>query len=111
MISDQRAHHRVSFFLGADVYKDPAGQKTGRAIIRDISFSGVRIETLEALEQGENVYLDFEIAGKFPFRRVPALVTRTYHHAGSYLAGLSFQRGEDRRHIRQALTYMIESST
>jgi hypothetical protein len=53
MISDQRAHNRVSFFVGGDIYREAEGEKVGRVIIRDISFSGLRIETLEPWEPGE----------------------------------------------------------
>ncbi len=110
MISEQRTHHRVSFFLGGDIFKDPNADKVGRVIIRDISFSGIRIETLESFEPGETVFLDFDVCGRFSFHRVPAMVARTNRHAGSYLTGLSFRRGEDRRRIRQALAFMIENS-
>jgi hypothetical protein len=111
MISDQRSHYRVSFFLGGDIYKTVDGERIGRAIIRDVSFSGMRIETLEPLEQGETVYLDFEVGGRFRFPKVPLMVARLYRHTGSYLIGLTFQRGEDKRRVRQALAFMIESSS
>ncbi|MBI4396731.1 MAG: PilZ domain-containing protein, partial [Elusimicrobia bacterium] len=87
------------------------GERVGRAVIRDISYSGMRIETLEALEQGETIFLDFDIAGRFVFQKVPMLITRVYRHSGSLLLGLTFQKGYDRRHIRHALTYVVESST
>ncbi len=110
MISDQRAHNRVSFFVGGDIYRQAEGQKVGRAIIRDISFSGLRIETLESWEPGEVVYLDFAIAGRFEFRRVPVVVARREGNMGSFVTGLNFRQGEDRRRVRHALTYAIENS-
>ena len=110
MISDQRAHNRVSFFVGGDIYRQAEGQKVGRAIIRDISFSGLRIETLESWEPGEVVYLDFAIAGRFEFRRVPVVVARSERNMGSFVTGLNFRQGEDRRRVRHALTYAIENS-
>ena len=107
MITDQRSHYRVSFFMGGDLYKVGNSLKFGRAVIRDISTSGMRVETLEPLEQGEMVYVDFEIGGRFQFEKVPATVARLYPHTGSFLLGLSFQRGEDRRHVREALVYSL----
>jgi hypothetical protein len=110
MISDQRAHSRVSFFVGGDIYRAAEGDKIGRVIIRDISFSGLRIETLEPWEPGETVFLDFAIAGRFEFRRVPVVVARSDGNQGSYVTGLNFRQGEDRRRVRHALTYTIENS-
>ncbi|MBL0059371.1 MAG: PilZ domain-containing protein [Elusimicrobia bacterium] len=110
MITDQRAHNRVSFFFGGDIYKDADGEKVGRVIIRDISFSGLRIETLEPWEPGQTVFLDFDIAGRFEFRRVPVVVARSDGNQGSFVTGLNFRQGEDRRRVRHALTYAIESS-
>jgi hypothetical protein len=111
MILDQRTNNRVSFFVGGDLYRDAEGEKLGRVVIRDISYSGLCIETLEPLEAGQTAYLDFEIAGRFSFRRVPVMVARTHPGAGSYVTGLNFHRGEDRRKIRHALAYTIESSS
>lgn len=111
MISDSRTHNRVSFFMGGDLYRDPNGHKAGRAVIHDISFSGLRLETLEPLQAGENVFVDFTVCGRFRFNKVPVSVARTQRQGGSYLSGLRFQRGEDRRKIRQALAFAIESST
>jgi hypothetical protein len=110
MISDQRTSHRVSFFMGADVYRSPQGQKVGRAVVRDLSVSGMRLETLDALKQGETIFVDFNVAGKFDFQKTPATVTRVYRHSGSFLAGLTLQRGDDRRRMRQALAFVVESS-
>jgi hypothetical protein len=109
MISDQRNHNRVSFFVGGDIYPSVDGDKLGRVIIRDISYSGLCIETLEPLESGQTAYLDFEIAGRFVFRRVPVTVARSEKNSGSYVTGLNFHRGEDRRKVRHALTFTIES--
>jgi hypothetical protein len=110
MISDQRAHNRVSFFVGGDIYREAEGEKVGRVIIRDISFSGLRIETLEPWKPGDTVFLDFAIAGRFEFRRVPVVVARSDNNQGSFVTGLNFRQGEDRRRVRHALTYTIESS-
>lgn len=110
MISDQRSHNRVSFFVGGDIYKEAEGEKIGRVIIRDISYGGLCIETLEPWESGQVAYLDFEIAGRFAFRRVPVVVARSTKNGGSYVTGLNFHRGDDRRKVRHALTYTIESS-
>jgi len=110
VISDQRTHNRVSFFVGGDIYRESDGEKIGRVIIRDISYGGLCIETLEPWETGEKAFLDFEIAGRFDFRRIPVVVARSEKTVGSYLTGLNFHRGEDRRRVRHALTYTIESS-
>ena len=55
--------------------------------------------------------MDFEIAGRFAFRRVPVVVARSTKNGGSYVPGLNFHRGEDRRKVRHALTFTIESSS
>jgi|GEM_PF-2518808 len=110
MISDQRAHNRVSFFVGGDIYRNPEGEKVGRVIIRDISYSGLSIETLESWEPGELVWVDFVIAARFEFRRIPAIVARSHNVQGSYITGLNFRQGEDRRRVRHALSFAIENS-
>lgn len=110
MISDQRSHNRVSFFVAGDIFRHPEGEKIGRVIIRDISFGGLSIETLESWEPGETAYLDFDIAGRFSFRKIPLTVARTARNGGSYVTGLNFHHGEDRRKIRHALAFTIESS-
>ncbi len=110
MISDQRAHNRVSFFVGGDIYRQPEGEKLGRVVIRDISYSGLCIETLEPWEPGDIAYLDFAIAGRFEFRRIPVIVARSHNQQGSFVTGLNFRQGEDRRRVRHALAFTIESS-
>lgn len=110
MILDQRSHHRVSFFMGGDIYKSADGDRVGRAVIRDASVSGLRIETLLPYEEGATLYLDFMVAGRFQFQKIPALVMRVYRHTGSYLLGLVFQEGHDRRRMRQALTFVMENA-
>lgn len=96
--------------MGGDVYKTATGDRVGRAIIRDASAAGLRIETLLPFEEGETLFLDFTVAGRYQFQRIPALVMRVYRHTGSYLLGLAFQEGHDRRRMRQALTYVMESA-
>jgi hypothetical protein len=108
MITDQRYNPRVSFFMGGDIYKNPRGEKIGRTIIRDLSLSGMRIETLDGLDLNQTVYVDFEVAGKFRFEKVPARVTRIFRHSGVFLAGLCFLDGHDKRRIRQALCFVLE---
>jgi hypothetical protein len=110
MILDQRTSHRVSFFMGGDVYKTADGDRVGRAVVRDASVSGLRIESLVPFQEGETLHLDFTIAGRYQFQRVPALVMRVYRHTGSYLLGLALKEGHDRRRMRQALTFVIESA-
>ncbi|HRY30042.1 MAG TPA: PilZ domain-containing protein [Elusimicrobiota bacterium] len=110
MISDQRHHHRVSFFVGAGVSSNLEGSDSVRAVIRDISVSGLRIETLAKFEEGRTVYLDFNVAGRFQFTKMPAVVKRVYRHGGGFLLGLMMQDGTDRRRVRQALTYVMENA-
>ena len=112
MISDQRTNNRMSFFVGGDMYRDALGEKRmGRVIIRDISVDGLCVECLDALEVGDGVFVDFEIAGRFFFRHVPVTVTRVQKNQGSYLTGLNLRQGEDRRRIKSALAFSIESSS
>ena len=108
MITDQRRDHRVSFFLGGDVYDSPDGSRAGRAVVRDVSVSGLRIEVLAPVEEGRTLYLDFTVAGKFHFQKIPVQVKRLYRHSGSYLLGLAFREAHDRRRAREALAYVIE---
>jgi hypothetical protein len=108
MITDQRYHPRVSFFMGGDIYKNQGGEKIGHTVIRDLSLSGMRVETLECLEVTQTVYVDFSVAGKFAFQRVPARVTRIYRNVGSYMAGLTFIDGHFKRKIHQALNFVLE---
>ena len=107
MISENRGSARVSLFTGGDVYRRPDGDKIGRAIIKDVSATGLRVETLEALAAGEQVYVDFQV-GSHVFSRVPVRVERAHVHAGSFLSGLSFQREDVRHRIRQALAKLFE---
>lgn len=111
MISDQRTNNRVSFFIKGDLYRDPQGlHRVGRVIIRDVSYSGLCVESLEILNPGDDFFLDFEIAGRFFFRRAPVTVTRAQKNQSVCLTGLSLRLGEDRRRIKTALTYAIENS-
>lgn len=110
MITDQRYNPRLSIFMGGDIYKNPHGDKLGRTIIRDISVSGMRIETLDGLAAHETVYVDFDVAGKFQFAKVPARVTRIFRHMDVFLAGLCFLDGHDKRRVHQALSYVLEDS-
>jgi len=110
MISDQRYSPRVSFFMGGDIYVNPNGEKLGRTIIRDLSLSGMRIETLDGLDVNQTIYIDFEVAGKFAFRKVAARVTRLYRHTNCYLAGVTFLDSHEKRRIRHALTFVLEDN-
>jgi hypothetical protein len=109
MISDKRLQHRVSFFLGGDFYDSPKGERVGRAIVRDVSASGIRLEALVEVEIGKTIYLDFAITEKFPFQRVPVTILRAYRHTGTFLLGGSFQAGSDRRRVRQALSFALQN--
>ena len=111
MISDHRNDARVSVFSGGDLYRRPDGDKIGRAIIKDVSATGLRVETLESLPEGEQIFIDFQVGSGPIFTRVPVRVERVQTHAGSFLAGLSFQREDVRDRIRQALAKLFESGT
>ncbi len=109
MISDQRYYPRVSCFSAGDVFADPTGERMARAVIHDLSSGGLNIETLANLEQGQTVYIDFEVAGKFVFEKSPALVVRVTRQQGSFQSGLTFRDGHDRRRLRTALNYLIDN--
>jgi hypothetical protein len=108
MISDNRSHPRVGIFSGGELYRRPDGERIGRALIKDVSATGLRVETLETLVPGEQVFLDFQVAGGPVFNRVATRVERVQSHAGSFLAGLSFQREDVRHRIRQVLAKLFE---
>ncbi|MGQ0644152.1 MAG: PilZ domain-containing protein [Elusimicrobiota bacterium] len=108
MLTDQRYHPRVSVFFGGSLYKSPQGEKIGRAIIRDMSQSGMRIESIDPLEKDQTVYVDFEVAGRFDFKKVPALVTRSFKRQSGYLVGLTFLDGHHKRRVRQALSFVLD---
>ncbi len=109
MISDNRGNARVSIFSGGDLYRAPDGEKIGRAILKDVSATGLRVETLEPLTPGEQVFIDFQMAGGPVFSRVAARVERVQAHAGSFHAGLSFQREDVRHRVREALSKLFET--
>lgn len=106
MISDHRKNARVSFFSGGDIYRQPDGERVGRILIKDVSATGLRVETLETLKQGEQVFIDFQIRETI-FKRVPVRVERIQTHAGSFLSGLSFQREDVRSKVQEALRSII----
>lgn len=106
MISDHRKNARVSFFSGGDLYRTLDGERVGRILIKDVSATGLRVETLESLKPGEQVFVDFHIRGVL-FDRVPVRVERVQAHAGSFLSGLSFQREDIRTKVQEALRSMI----
>lgn len=109
MINDQRSNPRVSLFISGTLYRGPSGEKPGRIVIRDLSAAGIRIESLYTLNKDQILYLDFEIAGRFSFVKVPVKVSRIYRHTGSYLSGLKFMKDEDHVRIQEALVYLIEN--
>ena len=82
MISDNREHSRVSVFFGGDVYRRPDGERVGRAILKDVSVTGLRVETLESLSPGEQVFVDFQMGPSHIFRRVPVRVERVTAMSG-----------------------------
>jgi hypothetical protein len=107
MISDNRRQARVSMFTGGDVYRRPDGERLCRAIIKDVSAGGMQVETLEALQAGEQVFIDFQVPGGAVFSRVAVRVERAQAFAGSFLAGLSFQREDVRTKVREALAKLF----
>lgn len=110
MLTDQRTHYRVLCYVPCDVFESPEGEKKSRVIVKDVSFSGLCVESLEAFEPGETIYVDFSLAGRYVFNRVPVMVSRSNQHGGRHYCGLNFRRGEDRRKVRQALVYLMESA-
>lgn len=108
MITDHRGDVRVSIFSGGDLYRRSDGDRIGRALIKDVSATGLRVETLEALSLGEKVFIDFQIGKEAVFMRVPVKVERVRSYAGSFLAGISFQQEEDRLQVRRALAKLFE---
>ena len=109
MISDNRRQARVSVFTGGDLYRQPDGPKVCRAILKDVSVGGLQVEMLESLHAGEQVFIDFQIPGSPVFSRVAVRVERIQPFAGSFLAGLSFQREDVRSRVREALKKFVES--
>jgi hypothetical protein len=107
MMPDQRGNPRVSIFTGGDLYRTPDGERVGRALLIDVSVTGIKVETLEPLEVGEQVFIDFQMKDHI-FSRVPVRVERVQSHPGSYLSGLSFQREDVRHRVRQALMKLFE---
>jgi hypothetical protein len=107
VIRDQRRDHRVAFFLGADLYLRPDGEKAGRAVVRDLSVSGMRLEALAPVSEGKVLYVDFELAGRYKFQKVPAEVRRVYQHRNGFILGLVFQEPHDRRRLREALSSVL----
>lgn len=110
MILDQRYCPRVSLFLDGELFKDPDGVRISRVVIRDLSSSGMRIEALDGLDLDETVYVDFSVAGRFDFKRIPARVTRIYPSASCNLVGLTFLNGHNKRKIHQALNFVLQDN-
>lgn len=110
MIPEHRDNARVSVFSGGDLFRRPDGDRIGHAVLRDVSVSGVRVETLEPLTAGEQVYIDFQVGRTHVFSRVPVRVERVQSQGASYLAGLSFQREDVRHRVRQALARLFEGN-
>ena len=109
MISDHRTEARVSVFIGGDLYREPGGERFARVLLKDVSATGLKVETLEPLTSGERVFIDFQV-GQNVFVQVPVRVERVQPHAGSYLSGLSFQDEDIRQDVRQSLAKLFESA-
>jgi hypothetical protein len=110
MITDHRGEARVSVFSGGDLYRKSDGDRIGRALVKDVSGTGLRVETLESLSVGDEVFVDFQVGKGGLFLRVPVKVERVRTHAGSFLAGLSFRTEEDRAAVRRALAKLFDPS-
>ena len=107
MITDHRGDVRVSVFSGGDLYRKADGERIGRALVKDVSGTGLKVETLESLSVGETAFIDFQIGKTAVFMRVPVRVERIRSHAGSFLAGMSFLQEEDRAQVRKALSKLF----
>jgi hypothetical protein len=110
MISDLRAHYRLSVRVPGNLYADLQAERSARVIVRELSCSGLGIETLENLEPGQDAVVQFEVGGRYVFARAPVVVLRHFRRPGGAVTALGFRQGEDRRRARQALMYLIENT-
>jgi hypothetical protein len=111
MTSDARYHPRVSLLMAGDLYETPGGDRISRARIKDISTAGLSIETSAELLNGQTLYVDFEIAGRYQFSKIAATVLRVdKKEKDCYAAGLTFSNGHDKRRLKQALNFAIDNA-
>jgi hypothetical protein len=108
MITELRGDARVSVFSGGDLYRKADGDRIGHALVKDVSATGLKVETLDCLNVGERIFVDFRIGKRAMFMRMPVRVERIQSHAGSYHSGLRFQNEEDRMQVRQALAALFD---
>ena len=106
MISDHRSDARVSVFIGGDLYRERGSDRFARVLVKDVSATGLKVETLEPLTSGLKVFIDFQV-GENVFVQVPVRVERVQSHAGSYQSGLSFQDEDVRQDVRKALAKLF----
>ena len=108
MSEEQRRHHRIMTVIPVGIHFVQRSPAEGWGRIRNISVSGVEVETHFPLKDSEKVYLSFAVEGwVLMFENVASRVIRARNFAGIYSAGVAFEDELDREHLREALVYLV----
>jgi len=107
MSDDIRRYHRVMTFIPAGMHFAEGVILEGWGRIRNLSVGGIELETHFPLKNAQKVFLTFQIEGFYKFDHSASRVIRVRSNNGYYTAGISFEEGIDREHLREAIVFLV----